>query len=72
MIDPASSVPALSVTSGFIGIAGGILVCIAGVVGIVSYKDSQNHCKNGFHMACSILAFFMSGVGIGYFSAAAG
>ena len=54
--------------SGIVGIIGGPLIFVAGVVGIVSYKDPQNYCKNGLHMAFSILACCVSVVGAGFFS----
>ena len=57
-----------SVILGIIGIAGGALIFVAGALGIVSYKDPQSHCKNGFHMTFSILACCASSVGIGCFS----
>ena len=53
---------------GIVGIASGLLICVAGTLGIASYKDPQNYCKNGFHMAFSILAWFSSAAGIGVFS----
>ena len=53
---------------GIIGIGGGSLICVAGALGIASYKDPQNYCKNGFHMAFSIIAWLASAAGIGYFS----
>ena len=56
---------------GVVGIAVGVLICVAGALGIVSYKDPQNDCKNGFHMAFCILACFASSVGIGFFSTGA-
>ena len=57
-------------TGGITGIAGGAVICVAGGLGIASYciKDPQNYCKNGFHMAFSILAWLASGVGISIFS----
>lgn len=55
-------------TGAITGIAGGAVICVAGGLGIASYKDSQNYCKNGFHMAFSILAWLASGVGISIFS----
>ena len=30
---------------GIVGIVGGPLISVAGAVGIVSYKDPENHCK---------------------------
>ena len=53
---------------GIVGIVGGTLTSVAGAVGIVSYKDPENHCKNGLRMAFAILACCVSAVGIGFFS----
>ena len=53
---------------GYVGIVGGTLISVDGAVGIVSYKDPENHCKNGLRMAFSILACCVSVVGIGFFS----
>lgn len=53
---------------GIVGIVGGPLISVAGAVGIVSYKDPENHCKNGLRMAFSIFACCVSVVGIGFFS----
>ena len=55
-------------TLGIVGIVLGALICVAGALGIASCKDPQNHCKNGFHMAFSIIACCASVVGIGFFS----
>ena len=53
---------------GYVGIVGGTLISVDGAVGIASYKDPENHCKNGLRMAFSILACCVSVVGIGFFS----
>ena len=58
-----------SLIFGILGIAVGAPIFVAGALGIVSYKDPQNHCKNGLHMVFSILTCFASGVGIGLFLA---
>ena len=57
-----------SLIGGIIEIAVGAPIFVSGALGIVSYKDPQSHCKNGFHMTFSILACCASSVGIGCFS----
>ena len=54
-------------TGGITGIAGGAVICVAGGLGIASYKGPQNYCKNdsiwhflflhGWHLVWE-LAFF--------------
>lgn len=53
---------------GGLGIAGGILTCVAGAIGVVSYKAPQNHCKAGLHLLFSSLACCVSVVGIIFFT----
>ena len=53
---------------GIVGIVGGVIISVAGTLGIVSYKDHKNQSKNAFHMAFSVIACCVSIVGI-YFSA---
>lgn len=53
---------------GVVGIVGGVIISVAGTLGIVSYKDHKNQSKNAFHMAFSVIACCVSIVGI-YFSA---
>lgn len=54
---------------GIVGIFGGIIICVAGALGIISYKDHNNQNKNAFHMAFSIIGCCVSIVGI-YFDTA--
>ena len=54
---------------GIVGIFGGIIICVAGALGIISYKDRNNQNKNAFHMAFSIIGCCVSIVGI-YFDTA--
>ena len=53
---------------GIVGIVGGVIISVAGTLGIVSYKDHKNQSKNAFHMAFSVIACCVSIVGI-HFSA---
>ena len=55
--------------SGIVGIVGGTLISVSGAIGIVSYKDPQNHSQNGLRMAFSVVACCVSSVGIGFFAA---
>ena len=57
-----------NVLFGGAGVVGGSLICVAGAFGIVSYKAPQSHCKNGLHMAFSILVCYVSFLGVGVFS----
>ena len=52
---------------GIFGIVEGALICVAGALGIASYKDPQNYYKNGCHMGFSILACCVSVLGILFF-----
>lgn len=42
---------------GIVGIFGGIIICVAGALGIISYKDHNNQNKNAFHMAFNYKIF---------------
>ena len=51
---------------GIVGILGGVISCVCGALGIVSYKDPENQSKNRFHMVFSIIACWVSIVGINF------
>ena len=53
---------------GIVGIVCGVIICVAGALGIISYKDRNNQSKNAFYIAFSIIACCVSIVGI-YFDA---
>ena len=50
------------------GIVGGVLICVAGCLGVLSLKDPKSHCKNGVHMGFSIVACCVSAIGICLYS----
>ena len=59
-------------TIGILAIVAGVIFCVTGVLGVMSYRDQRNHTKNGFHMgfsiiACciSVVAIFFDSVGLG-------
>ena len=56
--------------TGILAIVAGAVFCVAGVLGIMSYKDQRNHTKNGYHMGFSIVACCISVVAIFFDSVA--
>ena len=67
--DSGYGVADVSTLFGFYGIIEGVLVCVAGTVGIGSCTDPQSHYRNGKFKGYSICACCLSGVAIGFFSA---
>ena len=57
-----------TMTIGILGIVGGVIIFVAGALGIISYKDRNNQSKTAFHLAFSIMACCVSIMGI-YFDA---
>ena len=62
--------PLVLTVLGIYGIIEGVLVCVAGTVGIGSCIDPQRYYRNEKFKGCSVCACCLSGVGIGFFSAA--
>ena len=50
--------------TGILAIVVGVISFVAGVLGVISYKDQRSHSKNGFHMGFSITACCISVVAI--------
>ena len=64
------TIMSLLLGSGIGGIAGGVIIFIAGGLGIASYKDHQNICKAGCYLAFSIVSCCLSVVGVIAYAAA--
>ena len=43
--------------TGLLGVAGGLLIFVTGLLGMISFKDPTSHCKHGIHMVLCICSW---------------
>ena len=43
--------------TGLLGVAGGLLIFVTGLLGMISFKDPTSHCKHGIHMLLCICSW---------------